>query len=171
MPTTILDLIDLRSFSNVWYWIFLGVTWSRVLTAPMGIPVDMLRQARGGDERAQDRLAAMTEIMVRRHLALLHGLGPVLTGGWAFVLSALVILSVGYGVEFAQALLLLVLPLAIVRAEMSRTARSLARDRLAVEDLPQVLTRMRWRLQAVGLAAVFFSAVWGMYSNLARLAL
>lgn len=168
-PTSILDMIDLRSFSNVWYWIFLGVTWSRVLTAPMGIPVDILREARSGRAAAQDRLAAVAEVMLERHLALLNSLGPVLTGLWAFVLSALVVLSVGYGVEFAQALLLLAAPLALARTLMSRTARRLARDQVSVDALPRILTRLRRQLQAVALAAVFFSAVWGMYHNLSEL--
>ncbi|MEV8467803.1 hypothetical protein AB0T83_13565 [Fluviibacterium sp. DFM31] len=171
MPTTILDLIDLRSFSNIWYWIFLGVTWSRILTHPMGIPVDMLRAARAEDADARERLAALTEIMVRRHLAHLNGLGPMLVGTWAFALTGLVLLSVLYRVEIAQAVLMLAVPLALAAWLTARGARHLAQAQLTVDDLPRALSVLRWKLQALALLAVFFSALWGMFHNLSAMVL
>lgn len=169
MPTTILDLIDLRSFSNVWYWLFLGVTWSRILNQPLGIPIDLIRAARGEDDAARDRLAVLTEIMVQRYLDHRQGLGVVLVAGWAFVLSALVILSVGYGLEIAQALLILVFPLAVVAGLMGWAACYLAGANVTVDALPGLLLRLRLGLQLLALVTIFFSAVWGMYHNLSNL--
>ncbi|WP_424990147.1 hypothetical protein [Fluviibacterium sp. S390] len=171
MPTTILDLIDLRSFSSVWYWILLGVIWSRVLTYPMGIPVDMLRAARAEDPAARERLAALTEIMVSRHLAHLNGLGPILVGFWAFALTGLILLSVVYRVEFAQAILVLALPLALAAWITARGARHMAQAQMTVDDLPRALSVLRWKLHALALLAVFFSAIWGMFYNLSAVML
>ena len=40
------DLIDMRSFSNLWYWIALGVIWSSASHWVLGVPYDMINRAR-----------------------------------------------------------------------------------------------------------------------------
>ncbi len=44
--TLIFDLIDMRSFSNLWYWIALAVTWSSTSHWVLGVPFDMVLRAR-----------------------------------------------------------------------------------------------------------------------------
>ncbi len=41
----------MRSFSNLWYWIALAVTWSTASHWVLGVPFDMVLRARrhGGD--------------------------------------------------------------------------------------------------------------------------
>ena len=47
----VVELIDLRSFSNLWYWIMLAVMWSSASHWVIGVPFDMVLRARrqGGD--------------------------------------------------------------------------------------------------------------------------
>ena len=45
---TVFELIDMRSFSNLWYWIALAVTWSSASHWVLGVPWDMAIRARKG---------------------------------------------------------------------------------------------------------------------------
>ncbi len=65
--TLIFDLIDMRSFSNLWYWIALAVTWSSTSHWVLGVPFDMVLRARLGGEAAR-HLELMTQINVARLL-------------------------------------------------------------------------------------------------------
>ena len=38
------EVIDLRSFSNLWFWIALAVMWSTVSHWVMGVPWDMVQR-------------------------------------------------------------------------------------------------------------------------------
>ena len=42
---SIFELIDMRSFSNLWYWIALAVMWSTASHWVLGVPWDMVIRA------------------------------------------------------------------------------------------------------------------------------
>ncbi|MEC7258626.1 MAG: component of SufBCD complex, partial [Pseudomonadota bacterium] len=44
--SSIFELIDMRSFSNLWFWIALAVTWSTTSHWVLGVPFDMVNRAR-----------------------------------------------------------------------------------------------------------------------------
>jgi hypothetical protein len=46
------EVIDLRSFSNLWYWIVLAILWSSLSHWTLGVPYHIVARARRGDERA-----------------------------------------------------------------------------------------------------------------------
>ena len=63
---TIFELIDMRSFSNLWYWIALAIMWSTLSHRVLGVPFDMVQRARKyGGQSAQD-LDDMVRINVNR---------------------------------------------------------------------------------------------------------
>ena len=99
----IFELIDMRSFSNLWYWIVLAVLWSSASHWVLGVPYDLIRRARRSDEAQRD-LEDMLRINVHRTLYYVRGSGVLTVAGTAFVVSALVVLA-AFGIEFAQALL------------------------------------------------------------------
>ena len=47
----VFELIDMRSFSNLWFWIALAVLWSSVSHWVLGVPWDMVMRARKDDRR------------------------------------------------------------------------------------------------------------------------
>ena len=55
---TLLDVIDFRSFSNLWFWIVLAVAWSTASHWVLGIPFDMVMRARrhGGRRSPTSRI-------------------------------------------------------------------------------------------------------------------
>ena len=72
-----------------------------------------------------------------------------------------------YGVEFAQAIVLLLLPLTILGALSIRAARRIHDQTLRGADLIKCLLRHRFATQLIGVAAIFVTAMFGMYQNLA----
>ena len=42
----IFELIDMRSFSSLWFWILLAVTWSTASHWVIGVPYDLIQRAR-----------------------------------------------------------------------------------------------------------------------------
>ena len=157
------EVIDLRSFSNLWYWIVLAIMWSTLSHWVLGVPYHMVQRARGGDEAAEADLRALTEINTRRILDFVEISGAAMVGSSAFVLTSLMVLGWGYGVEFAQALVLLVLPLILVAAMTMRTARVL--HETGFENLHNRLRNHRFAVQALGICFIFVTAFWGMYTN------
>lgn len=166
MTDNLWTLIGTGSFSSIWFWVFLGVLWSHVMQAPMGVPVDLVRRAQAGDPGAEAELRALTGVRLG-DAQRLAGMAPWRAGGWSFGLALLAGLGVGYGIELAQAALTLAVPLALVRWLEARAARAMA----DVPDMPALIRAhivLRRKVQGIGIAAVFLTSVFGMLRLLAE---
>ena len=162
----IFELIDMRSFSNLWFWIVLAVVWSSASHWVMGIPYDMVMRARRvGGQAAQD-LQDITRVYANRLLYIADVSGLWLLGLACFVLSTLALLGFAYGIEFAQAVVLLMAPMSGVALLSLRTARHIDREALTGEALVRRLMRHRLQTQMIGTLAIFVTALWGMNQNL-----
>ncbi|WP_439560456.1 component of SufBCD complex [Roseinatronobacter sp.] len=158
----ILSLIDMRSFSSVWFWIVVALFWSAVTHTVLGVSYDLIVQARrkGGQPLAD--MQALVEIHVRRMLAMVRHVGHWIMGFVAAVLSLIFVLAFVYGLEMAQALFLLLLPLTITRLMALRLAFRIEREGMHAEKLIQVLLRHRLWVQLLGVVIIFMTAIWGM---------
>ncbi len=162
---TIFDLIDLRSFSNLWYWIALAVTWSQASHRIMGVPFDMVMRARRLGGQAETDLEDMVRVSANRVLYIAHVAGSAVLAFAAFGLTMLVVLGFVYHVEFAQALSLIALPLAVVGLLSVRLAERLRQDPPRGRDLHRILWRHRIWVQVIGMISIFVTAFWGMLQN------
>jgi hypothetical protein len=63
---TLFEVIDMRSFSNLWYWIAIAVTWSTVSHWVLGVPFDMLQRARRQGGQADADFETMVRINANR---------------------------------------------------------------------------------------------------------
>lgn len=166
---TLLEVIDMRSFSNLWYWIVLAVVWSGASHWVLGVPYDMIQRARRGGDGAHDAMGDLEDlvgVLVRRMLLIGQVSGLWVLGFICFTLSALAILAFWYGVEFAQAVFLLAFPLTLVGGLALSTARKIVDRGLEGEGLIKALLSHRFWTQVVGIIAIFVTAMWGMYQNL-----
>ena len=77
---TIFELIDMRSFSNLWFWIVLAVLWSSTSHWVLGVPWDMVQRARSGDEQGVIDLHDMVRINSNRLLYIARETGMLLPG-------------------------------------------------------------------------------------------
>jgi hypothetical protein len=164
----VFELIDLRSFSNLWFWIALAVTWSTVSHWVLGVPWDMaMRARRSQGETAMADFEDMVRINTGRLLYVAEQSGTLLAGTTAFALSSLAILGFVYGNEFSQALFLLAFPLTGVGLLSLRTARRIDAEAPRGAALISRLGRHRLAVQTIGMISIFVTAMWGMYQNMA----
>jgi hypothetical protein len=164
---TLFEVIDMRSFSNLWYWIAIAVTWSTTSHWVLGVPFDMLQRARRQGGQADADFEAMVRINVNRlnYIQTISGVWLVVFA--STLMSALVILGFWYNVEFAQAVFLLAFPLSIVAGLSFRTAEKIGRSGETGEALKRRMIRHRFATQIVGMLALVVTAFWGMWRNLA----
>ena len=66
--TIVFEVIDMRSFSNLWYWIALAVTWSSASHWVLGVPYDMVGRARKYGGQAAEDLNDMVRVNINRML-------------------------------------------------------------------------------------------------------
>lgn len=164
--TSIFEVIDMRSFSNLWFWIALAVVWSSASHWVLGVPYDMVTRARRAGGQARQDLNDITRVNVNRMLYIVDVSGIWLLALSCFVLSALATIGFFYGIEFAQAVFLLAFPLTWVALLNLATARRIRDGALEGEDLARALGRCRLFTQIIGMLAIFFTSLWGMYQNL-----
>lgn len=160
------ELIDMRSFSNLWFWIALAVLWSSVSHWVLGVPYDMVLRARRQGGEAETDLEELVRINVNRMLFIAEMSGLWLLGFGCFFLTILFSLGVFYDLEIAQALFLLGFPMSMVGLVSLATARRIQREEARGEQLRQRLGRHRTYVQIIGMISIFVTAMWGMYQNM-----
>ncbi len=163
---SIFELIDMRSFSNLWFWIALAVLWSTASHWVLGVPWDMvIRARRHGGQYAED-LEDLVRIYTNRLLYIARISGLWLLGFACFFLTLLGLLGFIYGYEFAQAVFLLLFPMTLVGALSLNTARLIQDNHDSGEQLYRRLMTHRILTQTIGMISIFVTALWGMFQNL-----
>lgn len=165
LADTIFEVIDMRSFSNLWFWIALAVVWSTASHWVLGVPWDLVTRAkRRGGEAAED-VEDLCRVYVRRILHVAEVSGLVMIVLVTFVLTSLLVLGFGYDVEFAQALFLLAMPMSLVGLLSIRSARIIRAEEPQGEALYRRLQIHRMSVQFIGMASIFITTMWGMFKN------
>ena len=164
---SVFEVIDKRSFSNLWYWIGLAVLWSSVSHWVLGVPHDMiLRARREKTGPAMNDLHDLTRVNVNRILYISE-----VSGSWILLFASAILTILGltafaYDVELSQAVFFLIAPLALLALMSVRTARRIRRDGDKDLMLIKRLGRHRFATQLVGVFSIFVTAMFGMYKNL-----
>ncbi|MGX9353961.1 component of SufBCD complex [Roseobacteraceae bacterium S113] len=165
LSSSVFELIDMRSFSNLWFWIALAVMWSTASHYVLGVPYDMVARARKHGGQTMIDLEDLTRINVNRLLFIGGVAGLWLIALFCFVLSGLFTAGFFMGVEFAQATFLLLFPLAVIWLLSLNTAKIIELGELQGEALCRQITRHRFYIQGMGIVFIFITAMWGMYQN------
>ncbi len=163
---TALEVIDLRSFSNLWYWIALAVLWSSVSHWSLGVPHDMVQRARREGGQTMTDVEDLVRINVNRLLNIADGGALLFVGIAGFWLSTLAVLAFWYNIEFAQAVLLLLGPLALVLWVSVRESRRIVAGANQGEALLRRLTVHRRVLQVIGMISIAVTAFYGTWQNI-----
>ncbi|MCC5974058.1 MAG: component of SufBCD complex [Rubellimicrobium sp.] len=166
LTKTIFETISTRSFSSIWYWIILAVAWSSASHYVMGVPYDMIQRARRHGGEALEDMEDLVRINVNRAIYIIEVSGVFMLGFLGFILTMLATMAVWYRYEFAQAVLLIALPMTLVGLLSLRLAYRLAREEPRAEELFRPLVRHRFWTQVIGMISIFVTAMYGMYRNL-----
>ena len=128
-PEGILALLDSRSFGSVWFWVMLIVAWTVAGRRVAGVPVDVVQAVALADQPAAGDRAAVTLLdwlsLTLPRWQVSGASGAVFLRMAAFILTSLALLGFVYDLEMAQALVLLILPFALVFVMELRLAHRL----------------------------------------------
>jgi hypothetical protein len=163
---TLREVIDMRSFSNLWFWIVLAVLWSSNSHWVLGVPYDMVMRARRHGGEAVADMETIVGINTRRILGIVDMAGYWILASFTFILSVLLTLSIFYGVEFAQAVTCLFFPMLFVGLLSIRTARRITSENLSGDALMRRLHIHRLMVQGIGIVSIFITSMFGMWVNL-----
>ena len=163
---TVFELIDMRSFSNLWYWIALAVVWSTASHWVLGVPFDMVLRAKRQGGQAEIDMVNIVSVNVRRMQYIGQVAGVWIIGIGSAILTALAILGFVYWVEFAQAIFLLAFPMSIVGLLSLRAARLMIQHTHDAEAMRERLTRHRLHTQLIGVVSIFVTSLFGMWQNM-----
>ena len=161
----IVEFIDLRSFSNLWYWIALVAVWTRATRRGLGVPFGMVRQARREGGQALSDLEVMTRITTGRMLATSRGFGPWLVAAVSFAITILALLGFVYGSGLAQALLCLCAPLCALGYVSLRAALRVEAGEDTGAALIALLIDHRRTVQFLAILAVGATVLLGLHAN------
>jgi hypothetical protein len=161
-----LEVIDLRSFSNLWYWIALAVLWSSVSHWVLGVPHDMIQRARREGGQALGDVEDLARININRLLHVIDSGALVLVALAGFWLTTLALLAFYYDIEFAKALFLLIGPLVVVMWVSVRECRRIAAGASQGEPLLRRLTVHRRVVQVIGILSITVTALYGTWLNI-----
>lgn len=164
-----LELIDLNSFWNIWYWILTVVAWSMTAHFTMGIPHDCVQRAERHGGAWEEHCDALAIVYSTRLRYFVDKGGVFLAAIISFILAGLATIGFGFGSEIAQALFMLAFPLMIANTFTVRLAYRIERDELRGHALRVALARRRFFNQLIGLLAIIAQtgvATW-YYINLA----
>ena len=165
---TVFELIDMRSFSNLWFWIALAVLWSSTSHWVLGVPWDMVLRARKKDAPDQSviDLHDMVRINTNRILYIVHESGLLIAGFVCFALTVLALTGFVYGKEISQALFLMGFPMSLVGLASFLSARKIRVQALEGASLYRQMNRQRIVTQIIGMVSIFITAMWGMLQNM-----
>lgn len=158
------EVINLRSFSNMWYWIVLAILWSSLSHWTIGVPFHLVTRAKRGDARAEADMMVLSRMNAERNLQYAQTSGVPAMAFATFLLTGLAITGWVYGVEFSQAIFLLLCPSMLVMGLGIWTSRRLHNTDYA--NVPGMLKQHRLIVQVMGVVFIFVTAFWGMYQNM-----
>lgn len=162
---TVFEVIDMRSFSNLWYWIALAVLWSSTSHWVLGVPHDMIQRGRREGGQAQVDVEDLVRINSGRLLHMVDTGALFIVALGCFWFTVLGVLAFFYDVEFAQAVFLLLAPMTLVVWLSIRTCRKIAAEHAQGEALHRRLTIHRRLTQTIGMLAILVTALYGTWQN------
>ena len=179
--TSIFELIDMRSFSNLWFWIGLAVMWSSTSHWVLGVPFDIIQRARNQIQQnathqtqeddlptpqAVTDLEDLVRINIRRLTHISRTAAIWMFGFVFFLITSTFLLGFFYKAEFSQAVFFLIFPFSIVIMMSIDLAVKIDRDQPKGIALIDLLVRLRFHTQLIGMFSILVTSMWGMYQNI-----
>ena len=140
--------------------------WSSTSHWVIGVPWDLVTRARRSGGQAAADVEVLARVNVNRLLHIARNAGIWLAGFVAFMLTSLALLGFWYKMELAQAVFCMAFPMTFVGLISLRTARLIEAGEGEGEALYRRMFRHRMVTQAIGMMAIFCTALWGMWQNL-----
>ena len=155
------EMISTRSFSSLWYWIVVELFWMLTTRQAMGLPQDMIQRAYSGGD-ALDDLQILARLQAQRLVRMWRKWQVVLVAFGALMLTLLTVMGFWYGVELAQAVWFLAVPVVAITALSLQAAGRVLGNYGQGNALLRLMYYLRFKLQLLSIAFVFTTVVFAM---------
>ncbi len=139
--------------------------WAGATRQVIGVPHDVVWRARRLGGAAQTDFETLARLNAERYMYFWNQGGTFYVAITAFFFTGLFILAFGFGFEFAQAMVFLVTPLAIIGALSMRAAHLIVGHHGTGEALHTLMWHLRLYVQGIGFVFILITAIFGFYQN------
>lgn len=153
-------VLETESFLNVWFWLFLAVSWSRTTYSTLGVPFHDARLAYHREGKYQTDFELVMRVAVDHYTEMFDQYGPYLIGLMGFILATVATLGFTFKYQIMQASFGLLLPLCIATLFSVRFAYQLRNAPLKGRALCRAYFFHRRLKQILGAMTLVIIAVW-----------
>lgn len=157
------EIMTANGFNSPWYWLLVAVVWVRAIQWTFGIPTDMMRSAKLGDEQARQDASALMDIHIRVTTRDFNQFGTVLVLLTCFVLASFATMGFWNDVPVLQGVFFVAFPVTLLGAMGVRQAYRLQAQSLNWDDIYKIYRKQRWIKIALAILFVFASMLWALY--------
>jgi hypothetical protein len=165
-PFAAILMLDPGAFDSLWYWLFVVLFWGQATARVLGVPVAVIDRAAAGDADAAAEGAPMLARECARRGADAAHPRPWQGAVMGFGLALLAVLGFGYGLEIAQAAVLILGPAALGTLREAALMRDIASLGDGAPPWP-LMRAHRLRMRALAILSVAAAALWVSVSVLA----
>ena len=156
------EIIDLTSFWNIWYWIVVVIAWSMTAHWTLGVPYDAVVSADQHGGVFAEQCESLAYINAQRMVYYFEKSGVVIIGFVAFFMGGIAAAGFYLGVEFFQALFVLLAPLLLPVFFSVRLAFFLKNSQPVGAELRKLIYRRRLWNQVIGMFAIMIASLSGI---------
>ena len=143
-----------------------AVVWSSVSHFVLGVPYDLIQRGKRKGGQADQDVHDVVRVNVNRLTHISEVAGLMIMAFCCFALTGLAVLGFYYWIELAQAIFLIAFPLSLVGLLTVSRVKKIATENPVGPELYSALFRHRLWTQIIGMVAIFFTAMFGMYQIL-----
>jgi hypothetical protein len=157
------EIMTANGFDNPWYWLLVAIVWVRAIQWTLGIPADIMRAAKRGDEQAKQDALALLDIYIRTMTRDFNHFGTILVLMTSFVLASFATMGFWNGVAILQGVFLIAFPMVILGAMGIQLSYRLQNKPESWDALCKIYGRQRWIKAALAIMFIFTSMLWALF--------
>lgn len=157
------EIMTADGFSNPWYWLLVAIVWVRCIQTTLGIPSDVMRNAKNDDPQAKADALNLLDIHIRNTTDEFNQFGAYLVATMTFVLASIATMGFWNDVPVLQGAFFIAFPMALIGAMGIRLASKLKGTGITWDHLCSVYRRQFWLKLSLGVFFIFTSMIWAVY--------
>jgi hypothetical protein len=157
------EIMTANGLDNPWYWLLVAIVWVRSIQRTMGIPSDIMRAAKRGDELAKKDALALLDIYIRTIIRDFNHFGTILVLMTSFVLASTATMGFWNGVAILQGVFFIAFPMVLLGAIGVHISYRLKNKAESWDVLCKMYSKHRLLKVALAITFIFTSMLWALF--------
>lgn len=157
------EIMTANGFNSLWYWLLVSVIWGRAIRWTVGIPNDMMRAARNGNQQAKEDALSLMDINIRTTTHEFNQFGTALVLLTCFVMASFATMGFWNDVPVLQGLFFVGFPIVVLGGLEIRLSYRLQEKPVTWDALSAIYRRHFWKKIGLAILFIFGSMFWALY--------